>query len=605
MLALIFPFKWIHPCIACINKKNRDFLDAPLPYIMGILSSCVDLNELKTQYPNHIICNIDTSQIFSKPFNLLPYNEEEKMRRKIQFVRNPHIYFIEELNSICYDNYRPKDTSKSRSMAKNIQYIFFRVLRCPLENYKFKYIINEKVFDPEKFLNEFDCEDYKFFWNKIIQTLGFEYFIFSDQYIDDSNNIIFENICKLSEDDTYIDEKNAYTYTLNIQNYMRNIVKDVERDRKYDSEYKQNINKVIEDHSFINKSRQAINNEKCEKEKASKMRNKCESISPLYRLSMFATENSDKKTFNLKREIEKEPFYLEEEKLSLKSNYKINERDLSQNENSNSSIKIETSGDIGWMLNEEEKIKNAENYFCTKESTKESIKPLAFYGKKGVLSYVSYIKSRIKCMGYLTETYFLKEVTSFLDKEIKENPHLSALEKFEFGNFNPLIISRQRGESFNNVHLKFKNMNEFEEPVEDNKSINLDMNRKNISGMNISAFLLNGEKGGELDNNNFIDLRRCDQPQYYLLLISYFNILRYTKSDFARKSVIDLNCSGQINTTSVKKLNAVRQYVLELYCKVSKFPKCEYSYLHFYNIINNLDIEITMKYLGIIPEKVK
>ena len=124
-----------------------------------------------------------------------------------------------------------------------------------------------------------------------------------------------------------------------------------------------------------------------------------------------------------------------------------------------------------------------------------------------------------------------------------------------------------------------------------------------MSGMNISAFLLNGDKN-EFDENNFIELKRCDKPQYYMLLISYFNILRYPKSDCARKSIVDLVANNSNNLVSIKKLNAVRQYVLELYCKVSKFQRCEYSYVHFYNIINNLDIEITMKYLFIIPEKV-
>ena len=37
--------------------------------------------------------------------------------------------------------------------------------------------------------------------------------------------------------------------------------------------------------------------------------------------------------------------------------------------------------------------------------------------------------------------------------------------------------------------------------------------------MNISAFLLNGDKN-EFDENNFIELKRCDKPQYYMLLIS-------------------------------------------------------------------------------------
>jgi hypothetical protein len=186
----------------------------------------------------------------------------------------------------------------------------------------------------------------------IFRTIAFEYFIFSDQYIDDSNNIIFENICKLSEDDAYVHENKAYTYTLNIQNYLRNIVKDVERDRKYDVEYKHNINKLIEDHSLISKSKQANDNEKNEAAKASNNYYNRESISPQNIISRFGAEKLNNKSNLFRKEIDKEVFFLEEEKLSLKSNYKLNERDLSQPENSNTSIKMEASSDLASMLNE-------------------------------------------------------------------------------------------------------------------------------------------------------------------------------------------------------------------------------------------------------------
>ena len=227
---------------------------------MGVLTNWIDLNELISQYPNHIICNIDTSQLFCKSFNLLPPNEEEKIRRKIQFVKNPQIYFIEEINEICYDKTRPKDTSSLRSLAKNVQYIFFRVLRGPLENYKNKYIINNNVFDPEKFLYEFDCEDYRYFWNKIIQTLAFEYFIFSDQYIDDSNNIIFENICNLTDEESYINQNELYKFSLNVQNYVGKIFKDLEKDKKLKMPFGQNMKVLIDDHKKVINLQNLTNN---------------------------------------------------------------------------------------------------------------------------------------------------------------------------------------------------------------------------------------------------------------------------------------------------------------------------------------------------------
>jgi hypothetical protein len=163
-----------------------------------------------------------------------------------------------------------------------------------------------------------------------------------------------------------------------------------------------------------------------------------------------------------------------------------------------------------------------------------------------------------------------------------------------------------------NVNNKTSNISNILEEIKNEENISnftnhLNLKQKNLSGMNISIFLLNREnKINDLEKNSFIVFKRCDKPQYYCLLISYFNILKYPKcnNNYSGKSVIELVSNGHNNIISIKKLNAVRQYVLELYCKLCRFDKCEYSFVNFYNIIDNLDIEITIKYLKIIPEKV-
>jgi len=56
--------------------------------------------------------------------------------------------------------------------------------------------MHNKVFDSAKFLESFEKEPYKIFWEKVIGTFAFEYFILSDSYLDDSYAKIFSNITK-------------------------------------------------------------------------------------------------------------------------------------------------------------------------------------------------------------------------------------------------------------------------------------------------------------------------------------------------------------------------------------------------------------------------
>lgn len=657
---MIFPFKWIHTCITCISNKNKDFLDAPFPYIMGVLSTTVDIVELKSSFPHHLICNIDTSQLFCKSYTqTLPQNEEDKIRRKIQFMRHPEIYYLEEIetNNAFKNEVKPKDVWPNRAFSQNIQYIFFRVLRCPLENYKNKYFINNSVFDPEKFLNEFDCDEYRFFWNKIIETIAFQYFIYSDKYIDDSNNIIFENISKLSnnEEENYINKVDLYRYSLNLPNFIGKIFLDLEKEKKLKASFKNDLKKLIKDHKSIkNLDKQEILNER---ENLGNNKNLNSSFKTPLNINIFhnsiknyylepegCIESQSLKIIDRTVKVEKKEHegkqnicnnnlvknsqdegtnYFSHELNFLRANYKSNEKEsnnpdidfqaklLQNKENKYSNSECEEQ--IGSFFNIDKFISetklNQLNYSFQNNNLNdpqnESGK-LNFYGKHGFFSYISYIKFNIKNYGNLGETYFLKEVTYFLDKEIKENIHLSDLEKFEFGSYNPLNISRIREGSIN-LALNNKNPSCTNLDDIDEESYSIDLKPKNYSGLSISQFLLNREKPRDDTDSSviFIEFIRCEKPQYYMLLINYFNILKFSKSQNSNKRRNSLEMSPSFtNFVNIKKLNAVRQYVLELYCKVSKFKKCEYSYVHFYNIISSLDIEITIKYLSIIPEKV-
>ena len=67
-LKLIFPFKWTQSCISVLPKEKLHFLEAIGPFIFGVLSDTISLNDLMREYPNIIIIDIDTNEIFGDSY---------------------------------------------------------------------------------------------------------------------------------------------------------------------------------------------------------------------------------------------------------------------------------------------------------------------------------------------------------------------------------------------------------------------------------------------------------------------------------------------------------------------------------------------------------
>ena len=63
-LKLIFPFKWLHKCITVLPSEKINFLEAPGPFIFGVLSSIISLEDLTNKFPGKIIVDCDTNEIY-------------------------------------------------------------------------------------------------------------------------------------------------------------------------------------------------------------------------------------------------------------------------------------------------------------------------------------------------------------------------------------------------------------------------------------------------------------------------------------------------------------------------------------------------------------
>jgi hypothetical protein len=246
---------------------------------MGVLSSYTDLDYLKECFPNHIICDVNTSIVYGNAFCSLPIKEEAKLRKKIQYAKNPQIYNIEEIDSeseifnlnqvLNYStmNYYLKDRKNSqtqkpnstklssmdiedvdfnRTFSENVQYIFFRIFRNSLNEVKNNYIISNS-FDSQRFLEDFHDENLREFWEKIINTAAFEYFILSFNHLDDSLTNLFKNVCKCPDEkyEHLKSKAHLFNFSLTLPNYMDLIFKQIEINKKGIL----NIDKLISDYN--------------------------------------------------------------------------------------------------------------------------------------------------------------------------------------------------------------------------------------------------------------------------------------------------------------------------------------------------------------------
>ena len=90
-LKLIFPFKWQHRCITVLPKEKLNLLEAIGPFMFGVLSSLISIQDLILNYPGKILVDCDTNEIFGDN-NLEPFippkninlNDQSKNQNKIK-----------------------------------------------------------------------------------------------------------------------------------------------------------------------------------------------------------------------------------------------------------------------------------------------------------------------------------------------------------------------------------------------------------------------------------------------------------------------------------------------------------------------------------------
>ena len=233
---LLFPLRWPHIYIPNLPYDQKRFLESPTPYLMGINSPLIELQSLIDEFPSNIICDVNTSSLYGNLSNLnLPTKEETRIKSKLLKLKSKYNTNYDEIDYGLFNNSfnlsrktNSRETSNSNSVsgsgnsdgnddidyqlsfAQNVQNTFFELFKNNLANFKNEYI-SGNIFNSQKFLNSIKDMDYKFFFEKLINTLIFEDFILSLQYYDDSFSRQFNNICNLNEKKLNLyDKKNKY-----------------------------------------------------------------------------------------------------------------------------------------------------------------------------------------------------------------------------------------------------------------------------------------------------------------------------------------------------------------------------------------------------------
>ena len=237
LFKLIFPFKWMHTFIPVIDEDQIDLLEAPVPYVIGLVSSVNNLNELSTRFTESVFVNIDTNEIcFPASIRDIGLSEQEEndIKKNIQKLKNAEL--------LMHMNNNTSDLNVNFSFSKNVLNLFFKKIESVLRSYRqyLEYCHNEYYpFYGEKLRIEFNetlfksnvLKDFnknsKELWNKVITSNVFLDFINNNLHPQQlTSTYIFNRIveCEEQVDNSIL---NAYIMKLKINDFNKEFVLNV------------------------------------------------------------------------------------------------------------------------------------------------------------------------------------------------------------------------------------------------------------------------------------------------------------------------------------------------------------------------------------------
>ena len=97
-LKLIFPFQWIHSYLPVVPSEQLELLEKPGSYLFGVLSSSITLDGLIQTHPGRVIVDCDTNQIIDNEQYIAPCSGEGLLQGKNTVVVDNEKIYIENKN---------------------------------------------------------------------------------------------------------------------------------------------------------------------------------------------------------------------------------------------------------------------------------------------------------------------------------------------------------------------------------------------------------------------------------------------------------------------------------------------------------------------------
>ena len=636
-LKLIFPFKWIHRCITILPSEKVNFLEVPGPFIFGVLSSIISLEDLINKFPGKIIVDCDTNEIygdshlepFSPPKEDILFNQNRKkekenndalintgncltqgnnafnisgsylfkydneinskknkfnfdknknniiidtqksqllvdktiiyidsnewkwLRKNIQLVRNPEIFYLDNL-------------SKKKKIASNKIFLSGedeenvvlpdRTFSYNMQNIFLKFILNKLSFTESEFMLEFKNTNLYLHYNE------------ASKYQNNSGKKIIENIFELKNKQRNIN--NSFNIEYNLPKFDTDILinklqEKLKNDENEENQEYENIKLILDNYLRISSENEIngdINNEIINENKKGERKLSGERKSDIKKLSRI--------TKLYRRGHERNKTSVLQETFSGNNKFILFGAD-----NTNKGIfKFYKSKGFLDFIHHFEKIMKKENFNILDEIYQKKILQQIIniiLNDKNIFKNNNNNRKNEKNNNSLKKSFRKKEKISSMEIIMENVP---GEEENDILNGRETVIQNNLGDEYDFTSSLMNNINEYSKNIitEENDSI---INFPNINNI-------------KTQENNIEEDEIEYQMQYYLF------IAKILEEIIKRKEILD-NLIETINKIKKEKIN-INSLLLKLYrlaFKYSGIKHRDFPYFSYYNFLSKLNLE--------------
>lgn len=184
ILPLFYPFRWPHILIPILPYKMKQFVEAPVPYIIGVNYE-IDEKELSDDV---IVISLDNGQIIKSPKEVNPDPPKvltEKMIKRLKKIyandfKEEFSFFQENFDDVYINLDMIEDADKFKSM--DLIESFFEFFLALFKNYDKYFKLGLKLstsinFNKEAVLKDFNSNNSDCFLARFLETSLFNFFI--------------------------------------------------------------------------------------------------------------------------------------------------------------------------------------------------------------------------------------------------------------------------------------------------------------------------------------------------------------------------------------------------------------------------------------------